>query len=707
MTTYLPNNLGVEVPSVTFSEDFENENNAFKGTETVDVDGNSKLNMYAKGGDYRVLQGIGYGIPMFRTKFNVNKTIKSAKIYSSALGVYDLFINGQRVGTSTEDAKVIYDELKPGWTDYRKTVQYSSYDVTNLLTEGSNAVGAQVASGYWNGGISHGDYGNLPLGFIAKLVVNFSDGTSQIVVTDPSWLTSTNGPVRMADIYNGETYDARKESDWTTADFVDSDWLQTTLSTDFNGEIKAFVGPPVQVRPELEILPKTTTVYEGTIASGTTYGAINTVSTFSGDHLVQLKKGQTIIYDLGQNVAGWVKFTAKGEAGAKMTIRFGEMLNDNGASSRGNYGPAGSIYTANLRSAKASINYTFKGSGEDETYHPSLTYFGFRYCEVTANRDIEMSSLVAEVVGSANEEQSSFKTSNEMVNKLYSNIIWGQRSNFVSIPTDYPQRDERLGWMGDAQVFVRTASYNMHVQQFFEKWMRDINDVQTASGDFGVTAPFQIEGYSAGWSDAGVIIPWTIYKVYGDENILSTCYPAMKSYIGFLKAQANNNLILSERHGDWLNVNDETAKDLLSTAYYAYSVLLMAKIASVLGNTSDAQSYSTLFEAIKAAYVKAYITDDGHVKSGSQTAYLLSLHFDLLPTELRDNAAQHLVANIKAHNWHLTTGFLGISYLCPVLSSMGYSDVAYRLLHNETYPSWLYSIKNGANDVGALELLYY
>ncbi|RYE13364.1 MAG: alpha-L-rhamnosidase, partial [Sphingobacteriales bacterium] len=306
------------------------------------------------------------------------------------------------------------------------------------------------------------------------------------------------------------------------------------------------------------------------------------------------------------------------------------------------------------------------------------------------------------VVGSATTPSGDFESSDAMVNQLYSNIKWGQRGNFLSIPTDCPQRDERVGWMGDAQVFARTAAYNMDVQQFFTKWLRDVTDSQTPAGSYPPVAPvpaYWTNNFSAGWADAGVIIPWQMYQVYGDRCVIENNYASMVKYIDFVNKRAVNYLLPSEGFGDWLNVKEETPKDLVATAYYANSVSLLSKIAGVLGKRADSLAYDELHHNIKAAFNKAYVSEDGKLKGNTQTGYLLALSFDLLPQEKRMNAGQLLVENIKAHDWHLTTGFVGVSLLCPVLSSMGYDDVAYRLLNTQTYPSWLYSVKNGATTI--------
>jgi len=710
LTNYLPNaTSGVIEPVITFSENFETGTNPFEGADTVKIADNSKLKMIAKSSDLRVLQGISTGIPMFRTTFNLDQTVKSAKIYTSALGVYDVFINGNRVGTTTEDGKVLYDELKPGWTEYSKTVHYSTYDVTGLLQSGANALGAHVASGWWKGVIAHGQYGNQDLSFIAKLVIQYTDGTTKTVVTDPSWLTSATGPVLMADIYNGETYDARKESNWNKAGYDDSKWFQTAQFNGFKGQIKAFVGPAIQVRPELNIEPVSITVYEGTKANGQTFGAINTINVITGAGTVQLKKGQTAIYDFGQNMAGWAKFTAKSAAGTKMKLRFGEMLNDNGALSRGNDGAAASLYTANFRTAKATLTYTFKGGESAETYYPSLTFFGFRYCEVTASQDVEIRTMTAEVVGSATEEGSTFSTSSALVNKLYNNVMWGQRSNFLSVTTDCPQRDERLGWTGDTQIFSRAAAYNADVASFFHKWMGDMRDSQRSDGAFPSTAPIIWGGYGQGaWAEAGIIVPWNVYLMYDDAEIIRENYLSMEKYMAFLAAQAGGGYLYNGAgtdFGDWV-AYENMDKRYISVCYYAYSAQLMSKMSKAISMTSGdaydlkSASYASLYNKIKAEFQTRYVYAGGTLKQVSQTAYLLALKLDLFPTELAKNNGITFVTQKIANNGNkLSTGFIGTGILNQTLSQFGATNTAYNLLLQRGNPSWLYSIDQGATTI--------
>ena len=650
------------------------------------------------------------GVPMFRTEFNLNNAIRSARLYTSGLGVYDVFINGQRVGTPDENGKRIYDEFKPGWTDYTKTVFYSTYDVTGLLNQGLNAVGAYVSSGWWKGGIAFGKYGNPDLGFIGKLVVEYEDGTSRIIVTHPeTWKYSTTGPIRMGDIYNGETYDAGKESAWTSPGLDDSKWQTCDLNTEFKGQIKAFVGPTVQVRPELELTPAKIVVYEGIKSTESTFGEINIVETTTGQRNLSLKKGQTVIYDFGQNFTGWVKFKVKGTSGTNATILFAEMLNDTGDSLRGDDGPGGSLYRINLRGAKAILQYTLKGNEQGEEFHPSTTFFGFRYCNLTASDDIEIESMTGEVVGTVAEEGSSFTTNHSAVNQLYSNVVWGQRSNFLSIPTDCPQRDERLGWTGDIQIFGRTATYNADLAAFFRKWMGDMRDSQREDGAYPDVAPHVWVGWGqSAWADAGIVTPWNVYLMYGDKGILEENYESMEKYMTFLSNQAGDGYLYNgagTNYGDWVSYV-YTENRYISVCYYAYVALLMEKTAlalSVADNDNYAQKaalYQTLYNNIKSEFLTRYTDSDGLLKIDTQTAYLLALKLDLFATEnVRRNAVEHLRLLITDNGNKLNTGFVGTGIIAQTLSDAGLIDQAYNLLLQIENPSWLYSVDQGATTI--------
>lgn len=592
--------------------------------------------------------------PYLRKTFFVEKPVKRAVVYASALGLYELHVNGKRVGD---------DYFTPGWTDYNERVYYQTYDVTDLITRSGNAIGVILADGWYAGYLGFGKkrehYGDKPR-MSAQLEIEYTDGSRQAIVTDGSW-KAAYGPLFEADFLMGETYDARKEaSGWSTYLFNDSAWQVVAVTDKIDGKIQSY--PGVTVKNILEIEPKT---------------------------LTEPSKG-AYVFDMGQNFAGWVRLKVKGKAGTKVVLRFAEMLN-----------PDGTIYTTNLREARCIDTYILRGTGE-EIWEPRFTFHGFRYVEITGypgkpSRDV----ITGVVLHSDTPLAGSFECSNPMVNQLFSNIVWSQRGNFIEIPTDCPQRDERLGWTGDAQIFIRAATYNMDVAAFFTKWLVDLEDAQTAEGAFPDVAPHKVAMGSGvpAWGDAGVICPWTIYQVYGDKRVLEKHYDSMERWITYLGKNSKNLLRPAYGYGDWVSIASDTPKDVIATAYFAYSTQLVAKAAAVLGKNEDAKRYAELFQQIREAFNKAYVSEDARVKGETQTCYLLALYFDLLPAQKRPLAAEHLVEAIRKKNWHLSTGFVGLSYLLPTLTEVGRLDVAYRLLANETFPSWGYSIKNGATTI--------
>lgn len=686
-------------------EDFEDKASSFEGGEVVSIGNNHKLKVSSKGGDYRVFQPLDKGCPMFRKEFKLGKRVASARIYASALGIYNLYINGRRAGHLLPGGGTQYDELMPGWTDYQKTVHYQTYDVTPLLGKGNNVIAAQVSSGWFTGDVSKGEYRATIPAFIAKLLVIYTDGSSEVITTDLSWLSSTSGAVRLGDIYHGETYDARRESNWMKPGFNDKEWCKTALNTYPKGKLTAFIGPSIQVRPHLNRQPVSITIYKGEVNR-----KINIQQVIEGMKPILLKKGETAVYNMGQNMVGWPRFNVKGESGTTMTLRFGEMLNDTGDPKRGDDGPAGSIYTANLRTAKATLRYILKGDRHGEFYNPTTTFFGYQYCEVTATEDIEIVSLEGHVVGSATEEGSTFTTSSSLINQLYSNIMWGQRGNYLSIPTDCPQRDERLGWTGDTQVFCRAATYNANVAAFLEKWMGDMRDDQREDGAFPGVAPscWGVPHGQAAWADAGIIVPWTIYLVYNDRGILEDNYAAMEKYMEFLSRQKADGFDYNgagTAFGDWL-AYEATPNRYISVCYYAYTAQLMEKISAVLscegGDEYDIKSrrYHRLAADIKEEFQKRYVDEQGDLREKSQTAYLLALKLDLFPTEeATRHAVTTLVGKIAANGNRLSTGFVGTAILNQTLSQYDVTPVAYNLLLQRQNPSWLYSIDQGATTI--------
>jgi alpha-L-rhamnosidase len=592
--------------------------------------------------------------PYLRKDFSVDKDVKFAKVYVSALGLYELHINGNRVGE---------DYFTPGWTDYPTRVYYQTYDVTELIDQGGNAIGAILADGWYAGYVGFGgkreNYGSEPR-LLVQLEIEYTDGGRKIIKSDKSWKASY-GPILEADFLMGETYDAGKEfPDWDSHDFDDSAWNAVAVTNNIKGKLQAH--PGVTVKRMLELKPK---------------------------KLTEPKKG-TYVFDMGQNFAGCARLKVKGKAGTKVVLRYAEILN-----------PDGTIYTDNLRFARCTDTYTLKGTGQ-EIWEPRFTFHGFRYVEVTGYPGKPALDAVTGIaVHSATPLSGSFECSSDMVNQLYSNIVWSQRSNFIEIPTDCPQRDERLGWTGDAQIFIRTATYNMDVAAFFTKWLVDLEDAQSAEGAFPDVAPrlCAMGDGTAAWGDAGVICPWTIYEAYGDTRVIERHYDSMKKWIAYLKKNSKDLLRPAGGYGDWVSIASNTPKDVIATAYFAYSTRLLSKMAAAIGKNNDAEKYEKLFQQIKDAFNKAYVSNDGRIKGDTQTCYVLGLHFDLLPEDKRRPAAEHLVEAIRKKDWHLSTGFVGLSYLLPALTETGQLDIAYRMLTNDTFPSWGYSIKNGATTI--------
>ena len=634
---------------------------------------------------------------LFRREFDVSGPIKRATLCASARGVFELRANGRRVGE---------DIFAPEWTDYDKRIHYRTYDVTALLQSGRNALGAMLGDGWWSGYVgwqeTRARYGSLENSLMVQLEVELHNGQRITVNTDGSWTCNT-GPILFSDFMMGETYDARRErTGWDSAKFFGNDWLParelcSRRREEADASIASGTGNPPPHVGGYESIPLVAQRSE----------PVQIVERLTPVSLNEISPG-VFIYDLGQNIAGWVRLRVKAPAGTRVTIRHGERLS-----------PDGTLYTENLRRARATDVYICKGGGE-ETYEPHFTFHGFQYVEITGlPYKPDKDTVTGCVVRSATPDAGTFECSNPDVNRLWLNGLWSQKDNFLSVPTDCPQRDERLGWMGDAQVFLRTASYNMDVAAFFTKWMIDVEDAQTPEGIFPETAPRLREGEnfiglgnlggSAGWADAGVIIPYTIWRVYGDRRILERHYQAMVKWVDWIASNNPDGLRvnqLSNNYGDWLCIPSDTSfgthspmKNLLATAYWADDCTKLAHIARELGHEPDSQRFQKMFEQVRAAFQKEWVEPNGRITTDTQTGYLLALAFDLLPTNLRAAAADHLVENIKALDWHLSTGFIGISHLNPQLTLAGRTDAAYRLLLRDDYPSWLYPVKHGATTI--------
>ena len=588
--------------------------------------------------------------PYLRKEFTVATGVKRAIVYATAQGVYELSLNGQRVSN---------DVFMPGWTDYKQRIYYTAYDVTDLLKEGPNAIGAILGDGWFRGNIScigQNKYGNK-LRLKAQLHIDYQNGQSEILATDSDWKASY-GPILESDMQAGEVYDARLEMPgWSQAGFDQSSWSPIVTGSSLKPLLQAYPGVPVRAVKELP--------------------AVKVTEPTPG----------TYVFDLGQNFSGWARLKVNGQAGDEVTMIFAEMLKDDG-----------SAYTINLRSARAVDTYVLKGGGE-EVWEPRFTFHGFRYVQVSGLKEKPTADAITGIVlYSDSPESSSFECSNPMVNKIQENIVWGQRSNYLEVPTDCPQRDERLGWTGDTQVFIRTGCYNQDVSEFFTKWMVDLMDTQNRKGLFGNQAPVFHGHGAAAWACAGIICPWTIYKVYGDTRMIETHYDAMVRY---MDACGKDGLGGRKVHtwGDWLAPGGRPPTAFISAAYHAYTTSLMAEMAVALGKIDDATKYNKQFQDIRAHFQKTFVKPDGKIESELQTAYCMALSFDLLSAAQRKQAEAHLIARIKADNYHLTSGFLGIPILLPTLTEMGRSDIAYRMIQNTTYPSWGYSIEQGATTI--------
>ncbi|MET7451288.1 alpha-L-rhamnosidase [Streptomyces sp. NPDC005574] len=584
-----------------------------------------------------------------RNSFRLRRgKIARARLYATALGLYDAQLNGRPVGE---------DRLAPGWTDYGKRVQYQTYDVTELLSPGANALGVTLAAGWYAGNIAWSGthrYGRRPA-LLAQLEVTYEDGSTQRVLSDTGWRAAT-GPITGADLLMGEDYDARLETTgWTRPGYDDGHWSPVEPTENVTAEPVAQLDAPCRIE-----------------------------QTLSARKVTEPQPG-VYVYDFGQNMVGTVRLAVSGAAGTTVRLRHAEVLN-----------PDGTLYTANLRTARATDTYVCKGAGQ-EIVQPRFTFHGFRYVEVTGcDSRPPLSAVKGLVVHTAAPFTMEFDTDVPMLNQLHSNITWGQRGNFLSVPTDTPARDERLGWTGDINVFAPTATYTMESARFLTKWLHDLREGQTGEGAFPDVAPNpQITGAgSAGWGDAGVTVPWALYQAYGDTRVLEESWPSMLKWVDYLKAHSSGYLRPEEGYGDWLNVQDETPKDVIATAYFAHAVDLVARTAQALGK--DSAPYTALFRAVRDAFRAAYVDKNAMVKGDTQTAYVLALSMDLLAEADREPAANRLVSLIRAKDWHLSTGFLGTPRLLPVLTDTGHVDVAYRLLEQRSFPSWGYQIDRGS-----------
>ncbi len=616
--------------------------------------------------------------PILRKTFSLPKKVKYARVYISAMGLYELHINGQVVGDFV---------LTPGWTSYNNRIQYQSYDVADLLEREQNTIGVRLGDGWHNGEISFNHkkhtYGENT-GVIAQLMIIYEDDSEDIIVTDESWKT-TDGGVIFSEIYDGEIFDGNKEpSGWDTKEFDDTFWEKVI------------------------ILERTKANLVGTINEGT-----KRIEEIKPTAIIKTPAGETLI-DMGQNMSGWVKVTVTGRQGDKVHLKHGEILNGDG-----------NFYFDNIRLAKQETCYTLTGKGE-EVYEPHFTFQGFRYVKILEfPGEPALYNFTGVVIHTDMEPTVKFSCSDPLINQLWHNLIWGQKGNFIDVPTDCPQRDERLGWTGDAQIFCRTACFNFGAGAFFTKWLEDVKADQFSTGAVPFVVPnvlpqdwsFLTEcklGYehtSAAWGDAIAVCPWTLYICYGDIQILEKSYHSIEKYVAYIRDGHENgsgNPYLWDwgpQLGDWLALDHsegsyrgKTDENFVATAYYAYTVGILCKCARVLGKVEDVITYTELHNNIIKEFKKYYMKD-GRILQSTQTSQIIPLEFGLLEGKEIEYAVEKLVGLLEENDYHLTTGFIGTPYLCHVLSKYGRSDIAYRLLMQKDYPSWLYQVLKGATTI--------
>lgn len=609
--------------------------------------------------------------PYFRRSFSLSSPVASARLSITALGLYECEVNGTRVGDHV---------FAPGWTNYHIRVPYQTYDVTALVSEGNNAIGAVLGDGWYCGFMAWKErqmYGDRPQ-FIARLEGTYQDGTTFELTTDSSWKTAT-GPILESDFQLGETYDARLELEgWSLPSFDDRAWYPALVAHAPDIDFINSEAPPVR--------------------------RISEISPIAVQHIPNHWPKPCRIFDMGQNFSGRARITVNAPRGMTFSIRFGEVLN-----------PDGTVYQANLRSARSTEYYTCKG-GEPENWEPRFTFHGFRYVEIRGLPPEHPIEVTGVVLHSDLPVTGSFECSNPLLNQLQRNIAWSQKSNFLEVPTDCPQRNERLGWTGDAQVFIRTACFNMDVRAFFHKWMQDARDAQHTNGAVPAVIPepgvIPFEEGGPAWADATIICPWTIYLCYADERILRDHYVSMCRYMEFVERERCLDHIRSHPavdswggYGDWLALDGSggnegsTPRDLIGTAFHAENYRIMSCVAKILGHDKDEHRFASLHQKTVAAFQRRFITPSGLLSSGTQTSYVLALHFGLVPKDIQAGAVDELVRQIERRGFHIATGFVGTPYILDVLEAHGRLDVAYRLLEQETFPSWLFPVKNGATTI--------
>lgn len=590
-----------------------------------------------------------------RKEFTVKGQIARARAYVSGLGIYELRLNGRKVGS---------DVFTPGWTHYFKRVQYQTYDVTGMLKPGPNAVGAMLGNGWWSGGLGwkgSDQYSQGDLRLICQIVIEYADGSRETVVTDPTW-QSYMSPISRNTYYHGETYDARLEQPgWDTPGFDAGKWWKTAVLEEKSAMLVAQRDETIQITEEIPPM-----------------------------QISEPQKG-VFIFDFGQNAAGVARLKVEGaQPGAEIRLRFGEELDPNGR-----------LYRDNYRSAEATDYYICKGGGV-EVWEPIFTYRGFRYCEVTGlPKPPTKATLTHRVLHTAVPPAGSFRCSNWLINRILKNVEWGLRSNLHSVPTDCPQRDERLGWMGDAQAFAHTSCFLRHMGAFYTKWMIDITDSQGADGATTDVSPAKVvtDAAKPGWGDAIVIIPYTVWRFYGDTRIIEENYKGMAAWVEYMKTHGKDGLYERAGYGDWVPV-EKSPTEWIGSAYYFYCSKLMSEMAAAIGKTDDAWKYHDQAEAIAKAFNDKHLNKQtNNYLTGTQTCNILPLYFGITPPDRTQAVLNNIIKDIMARGDHLSTGFLGTTYLMALLHETGHNDLAWRLAVQTSYPSWGHMILKGATTI--------
>lgn len=684
---------------------------------SFDTDGNCVMSdkayfttAYVQGKPFEKAQFIGMdseenvygdGQPVFYKAFSMaNKKIKKAYYIGSALGQYDAYINGQRIGM---------DECKPGWTDYNDTLLYNVYDVTELLQANEeNYLAVMLGTGWWCGRNGFLTYGIHQPALIGEVLLCFADGSSEKIVTDDTWQYYKDTRIQFGDFFNGEIVDFNKIStaEIATNQMKELDGKPVVLNHDFSGVFKSFYGYQYKNAEEYAKDMKYAYTYEEVKKDGTTYGSVlvkeEKEKTGKEQPVISLKKGQTMVVDFNQNMAGVPELTFLSRSENEIQITFAEMLNDSGEEERGNDGPRGSVYRKNYRSAETTVTILPR-PGEKTTYSPTFFFTGFRYLSITAKEDVTFYSIRGLEWTNTSPVVGDLLTDNGMVNQLYQNVLWSQRNNYTLIATDCPQRDERLGWSGDLRAFAQTSMYNQDLYSFYSKWVGDLIDAQTEEGAFTDTIPNMSHTGSGngGWAEVGIFVPWQIYQKYGDIVLLQKAYPAMKKYMDYLEKHSQfegGPVGPGNIYGDWLS-KQLTDSDFLSVLWYVSDSRYMEKIAIGLGEKEDAKQYKKLYQKLSDYVQRTYLDKDEKLETYSQTELCFLLENELLSGKQKKTAVKALCESVETNQYLLMTGFAGTPILLHVLCDVGRTDLAYRVLLAEDNPSWMYSIKQGATTI--------